>query len=92
VPTAEELKAANAAMGAARAADANSIATLFSFFIESPLEESRNGGADVQIGSEKTWQTPGSTSAHRRSIHCARASSDDCILGVPCKDRSLNVA
>ena len=37
--------AANTATGAARAADANSIATLFSFFIESPLEDGRSGGA-----------------------------------------------
>ena len=37
--------AAVAAIGAARAADAKSIATLFSFFIESPLEEGRRGGA-----------------------------------------------
>jgi hypothetical protein len=33
--------AATAAIGAASAADAKSIATLFSFFIESPLKESR---------------------------------------------------
>jgi hypothetical protein len=33
--------AAEAAMGAASAADAKSIATMFSFFIESPLEECR---------------------------------------------------
>jgi hypothetical protein len=32
---------ANAAIGAASAADANSTATLFNFFIDSPLEESR---------------------------------------------------
>jgi hypothetical protein len=38
--------AANAAMGAASAADAKSIATLLSFFIESPLEEGRSGGAE----------------------------------------------
>jgi hypothetical protein len=33
---------ANAAIGAASAADAKSTATLFNFFIDSPLEESRS--------------------------------------------------
>jgi hypothetical protein len=84
--------AASATTGAASAAVANNIATVFSFFIESPLEESRWAARNVQIGSEKTWQTPGSTSAHRRSIHCARASSDDPILATDHKDGSLNVA
>jgi hypothetical protein len=72
--------AAEAAIGAASAAAAKSIATLFSFFIESPLKGMPQRLRIVQIGSEKTWQTPGLTSAHRRSIHCARASPDLCIL------------
>jgi hypothetical protein len=40
--------AANAPIGAASAADANSTATLFNFFIDSPLEESRSGLRIVQ--------------------------------------------
>jgi predicted hydrocarbon binding protein len=40
--------AASADIGAASATDANSAATLFSFFIDSPLEESRSGLRDVE--------------------------------------------
>jgi hypothetical protein len=42
------LACAKATTGAASAADANSIATLFSFFIDSPLEESRRCLRNVQ--------------------------------------------
>jgi hypothetical protein len=39
------LACANAAIGAASAADAKSTATRFNFFIDSPLEESRSRAA-----------------------------------------------
>jgi hypothetical protein len=39
----------------ANAADANSIATLFTFFIESPLEESRWGGAKRPNRKRENW-------------------------------------
>jgi hypothetical protein len=45
-------------IGAASAADAKSIATLFSFFIDSPLEESRSCLRYVQIGSAFSGRTP----------------------------------
>jgi hypothetical protein len=72
--------AATAAIGAAKAAAAKSIATLFNFFIDCPLKESRSCLRNVRIGSKKTWQLPGLASVHHRPTYCARGSSVGCIL------------
>jgi hypothetical protein len=50
--------AAEAAMGAASTADAKSIATLFSFFIESPLEESRRDCKTSKSEARKPGKHP----------------------------------
>ncbi len=54
--------------GRQSAADAKSTATLFSFFMILLSRKAAVSLRYVQIGSEKTWQTPGLASAHHRRL------------------------